>query len=380
MFFHFCFTELQDGLKATDLSELKSKVLTLKNDLRDLSPKFSSNELQTHNSHIESLLMDIDLKLKDSGARISSVGKNVIKKPLDSIGSSHSTNDSDDTVKEGKLFKLSENLSNRRTKLQTDLENGANVQEIKNKAISLKNDLHKHAPDLSAYEIELHNTHVDKLLKDTDSKLKLSKTNQKVFEFAKKPVVRLQSIVKHADGIKNPTIDGKADYINQDLVLLDQNKVFNHLEKCTISSSDYNELAKSGSLMIQYMTDSVVSLNSLPFKNGSIFISDLLNCIILLHLPSEDRVQLRLHNLVHCKLMILCDDYVSSKQTVVIENFEKCIFHESCESNITIKSFNNVTQKLGENDETSEEDQGYEFGEFDTCIGNIQALKRIYIP
>ncbi|SMN21550.1 similar to Saccharomyces cerevisiae YPL241C CIN2 GTPase-activating protein (GAP) for Cin4p [Maudiozyma saulgeensis] len=263
-----------------------------------------------------------------------------------------------------------------------NLQSGTNIAGIKTKVTSLREDLQKHAPDLSPYEVELHNKHIDKLVKDVDEKLKLSGTKDKVFEFAKTPISKLgpRGSSRKGTGLENPIIDGRATFMDLDFVLLDSNKTYKSLERCTLSSTDYNDKSKAGSLTIQCIEKSVVSLQSLPFKNGSIFVSDASNCILILHMPKDDKVQVRLHNLYKCKMLILCDDYLSSKQTVVVENCKECTFHQSSETHLTIENFNNVTKSKNlENSEPFKDPNDYKFDEFDTYLGNIQSLKQHYV-
>ncbi|CAB4255379.1 similar to Saccharomyces cerevisiae YPL241C CIN2 GTPase-activating protein (GAP) for Cin4p [Maudiozyma barnettii] len=374
--------KLSNGFDEIDLLKLKDKVRGLKDDMHKVSTNFSDRDWKIHNGHIDSILQDIDstLKLKEVGIKAANVAKQPLTK-ISSIRSNHSADGETATIGEH-FSKFGDDLTTRRKKLQQDLEDGTNISVLRTKVAGLREDLHKHAPDLSPYEVELHNKHIDKLVKDVDDKLKLSGTKDKVFQFAKTPISRLSSRGGSGkdNGFEHPIIDGKATFMDLDFVLLDSNKVYKSLERCTLSSTDYNDKPKAGSLTIQYIENSVISLQSLPFKNGSIFISDASNCVLVLHMPKDDKVQLRLHNLYKCKMLILCDDYLSSKQTVVIENCKECIFHQSSETHLTIENFNNVTKsKQVGNNEQSESTNDYKFDEFDTYLGNIQNLKQHYV-
>lgn len=379
--------ELEDGLKFAELSTLKEKVVGLKDDMTKISPNLSAHDLKLHNDHIDNLLADIDSKIKLREVGVKAVG--IAKQPITrirSMSSGHASVDgelaSENEEGEGHLSQFGEKLRNRRKQIQQDLASGANIGDIKGKVTGLREDLRKHAPDLSPYERDLHNKHIDKLMHDVDSKLKLSDTREKVFEFGKAPISKLRSRSSSnaAVSFENPIVDGQATFLNQDLVLLDPTKVFKGLQNCTISSSDYNDPPKSGSLTVQFIKDSVITLRGLPFKNGSVFISDASNCVIILHLPASDKVQVRLHNLYNCKLSVFCEDCLLAKQTVVIENCKDCVFHQTCESHLIIQNFDTATKKKNAVPETEQTDMNdYKFGEFDTYLGNVQELKQHYV-
>lgn len=352
--------------------------------MHNVSTSFSDRDWKIHNNHIDNLLQEIDskLKLKETGAKAIGIAQQPIKK-VASIGSNRSVDEEGQSTSVGEKFsKFGDDLTQRRKSIQKDLENGTNIGGLRTKVAALREDLHKHAPDLSPYEAEFHNKHIDKLMSDVDDKLKLTDTRQKVFEFAKKPISRLNSrgSSRKETDMERPIIDGKATFMDLDLVLLDSNKVFKSLGRCTLSSTDYNDKPKTGSLTIQYVENSVVSLQSLPFKNGSLFVSDASNCVFIFHMPRDDKVQVRLHNLYKCKILILSDDYLSSKQTVVIENCKECIFHETCQPHVTIENFNSATKMTPAADkDTTQYENNVKFDEFDTYLGNIQALKSHYV-
>lgn len=352
--------------------------------MHNVSSNFSDRDWKIHNNHIDNLLQEIDskLKLKETGAKAVSIAQQPIKK-IASIGSNRSVEEEGQSTSVGERFsKFGEDLTERRKSIQRDLENGANISGLKTKVATLREDLHKHTPDLTPYEADFHNKHIDKLMNDVDDKLKLKDTREKVFEFAKKPISRLNSrgSSRKEIGMGRPIIDGKATFMDLDLVLLDSNRVFKSLERCTLSSTDYNDKPKTGSLTIQYIENSVISLQALPFKNGSLFVSDASNCVFIFHMPKDDKVQVRLHNLYKCKILVMSDDYLSSKQTVVIENCKECIFHETCQPHVTIENFNSTTKKIQAADmETVQDEHDVKFDEFDTYLGNIQALKSHYV-
>lgn len=376
-------SKLEDGLKFAELSSLKEKVIGLKEDMHKITPNLSAHDLKLHNDHIDNLLADINSKLQLKEVGVKAVG--IAKQPITRIRSMSSGSGSidggldSDNQGESHLSEFGEKLRNRRKQIQEDLANGANIGDIKGKVSGLREDLRKHAPDLSPYEHDLHNKHIDKLMHDVDSKLKLSDTREKVFEFGKAPISKLRSRSSSnaAASFENPIVDGQATFLNQDLVLLDPTKVYKGLQNCTISSSDYNDPPKSGSLTVQFIKDSVVSLRGLPFKNGSVFISDASNCVIILHLPNSDKVQVRLHNLYNCKISVFSEDYLVANQTVVIENCKGCIFHQTCESHITIQNFDTATKKNVQDGDASAND--YKFDEFNTYLGNVQELKKHYV-
>lgn len=114
------------------------------------------------------------------------------------------------------------------------------------------------------------------------------------------------------------------------------------LHRCVVTTPETtpHPTIKNGSISIGFCDDSVFVV-TVPFDNGSIFVTDCKRCVLLFKIPLGDAVQIRLHNLEECKIQI--DDNgledTTKTQTIVIEECAKCSFHAKNPELFSIRNF-----------------------------------------
>lgn len=292
------------------------------------------------------------------------------------------------------------------TELEEELQISDNYASLKGKLLNLKTDLQDLAPDLTSHDLEIHSKRVDRLLKQLDDKKSLAlNAGDKVLQFTKPPNIKVNldqiktrlSVDKGTTGSLLPFSIGKAGngstVSNEDLLISeDSNGVFENLSQCTVVTSPdlgnapKSDTRKSGALTFKNLDKCVVLLATLPFKSGSLFFTDISDSVIVICIPRNYEMQIRLHNLTNCSISIQYANYSVDKQTVVVENLSRCIFHTSSMSQISIQNFNDVLGSETSTDTQNpapgspqDSDFQFKFGYFDTYMNDVRALREHYI-
>lgn len=258
--------------------------------------------------------------------------------------------------------------------LQSEIETNDNLAEF----IIKVNELHKYlidiSPGLSSHEKEKYGIDITNLVQQIADKERLKEqVKPKIFQFKGKE--------RTSDDTRTPA--GDVPVIEEemlhneittgaDIVLREPNCSFLDLSRCKVSSGpNPAPPTKAGSLTFHRIADTVINLQELPFQTGSIFISECQDSVVVFNVPTDGHLQVRLHNLRNCKLLISSQH----PQTVIMEGCEKCCFHSSTQPNIVIRDFSNINL---ENDNTSTA-TSCQFLDFDLLNLDTAAIRERYI-
>ncbi|QLQ81374.1 hypothetical protein HG537_0F01350 [Torulaspora globosa] len=144
---------------------------------------------------------------------------------------------------------------------------------------------------------------------------------------------------------------------------------YENLNKCILITEMDTVPSQSGSLILRNIKNSTVKLEPPPFSSGSILITDCDELLIICSTPPNNAVQVRLHNLSNCKLLIQPIDS-TTKQVIVLENCSDCIFHKSTEHLLNLQNFSVLA--LRGKDDSVEETNAYRFEPFDVAMSAHQ--------
>lgn len=255
------------------------------------------------------------------------------------------------------------------SRLEDDKKDSNDITKIRDEIIKLKQDINQVSNGLTSYDLEHYTEDIRSLLKIVQKQMLVftdhSKRNdRKIFHLKRKP--RFGNVLndkKTSSGFTTlNSITTKT--VNEKVVISDNVTILQNLENCQISvnSKKYdNSKDLPGAITLSQVNKSRIVLTDLPFTQGNIFIADCIDSIIIVQVPPKDTIQLRLHNLVDCKIKIFWKEPIISeidKQTVIVENIKNCLFDLRSKSFVNIQNFSNINQSL-------EEDTDYQFGEFD---------------
>lgn len=238
------------------------------------------------------------------------------------------------------------------------------------------------ANDIPLYDAERYASAIDSLLKGLNSRTAQDTySSKKQFSFKNKTSLR-----KPLQNFKNISIDStvksieKAEcdiqsIVDQELILDHHTLTYGHLKNCTLSSPPVlDNISPTGSLTLEDIKESVINITQLPYQTGSLFINDCINSVVIIRVPIDNHVQLRIHSLINCKIYIQSSTLLkcTSKQNVVIEKCRDCVFHTESKGYIIIQNFSN----LGFN---SNKTESYSFQPFDIFDNDTAQLKANYI-
>lgn len=203
--------------------------------------------------------------------------------------------------------------------------------------------------NLSHFDQELYSSKIDLLLKKITTRelgdsskdirrLRWKSRSQRIDKTAK-----LTSQSEHVDvGARDDyhetkTTDSQNKTIEYDVSI----QKYQSLDNCKLISSYQQVVAEFSTLLVENVKKSVLYLNILPFKQGSLLIEKCEDSKIIIVTPQGSNIQLRLHELVNCRLYIKkqAEDEI---QDVIIENCTNCIFHSSVKDLIKIHNFNHL--------------------------------------
>lgn len=206
----------------------------------------------------------------------------------------------------------------------------------------MKRNLNSIAQDLPPYDLERHSSDIDQLLKTIDEKLSTANRKAKRFQFKRKPRSKATGGTDVHYEQDQSTLD-IPETCGKTLNIMNNTASFKNINNCKIRSQiELQNIATSGTLAFQNIKSSIINIKDLPFKGGSIFLTDCKNTNIYLNLPANDKVQIRLHNMQDCRIAIDCPKSTDTKQTVVIENCLNCIFLKESQDYVHIQNFSNL--------------------------------------
>lgn len=241
------------------------------------------------------------------------------------------------------------------------------ITQLRDEIIQLKQDINQVSNELSRYDLERYSEQIKSLLIIVQKRIlsyndPSNSGNRKNMHLKRKP--GFSNVINNRKSLSMTILNSiTAKTVNKKIVLSDNVSILQNLENCQIcSSSQKCNVSKhiSGSITMSQVNESHIILLNLPFTKGNIFITDCINSIIIIQVPSKGKVQLRLHNLLDCKIKISLKEPITSeidKQTVVIENIKNCLFDLASKSILTIENFSNINQ-------INEKPKDYFFAEF----------------
>lgn len=240
---------------------------------------------------------------------------------------------------------MSQEFAKRKAELQKELEDGQGTYLLQKHAHDLQHFLNQISSELAPHDLQKLSGDTEELLKSINDKISNRVEN---FQFKGKPKFRKRPAAAPL------VVDEEAipPVVEQDIILKQPTASYENLHRCFIAN--YRFMAQTGSLALRRLFFCTVTLNESPFDEGSILMTDCRACSIQLH--TGRRIQIRLHNLQDCKLLIKTPEGL--KQTIVMENCQNTIFHKSCEAWITVQEFDNLQL-------TEEKSTKYKFEAFD---------------
>lgn len=153
---------------------------------------------------------------------------------------------------------------------------------------------------------------------------------------------------------QNPSIKSiQGEMIKFDIA----SKTYSNLLDCHLVS-EYTEVClESSTLLFQNIQNSKIVIPLIPFKRGSVLMDYCKDSTIVLICPKYSNIQVRLHAMSNCQLYI-CKNSKDQRQHLIIEDCERCVFHESTRNLIEINDFTNLN--LG----TEIQNESYTFSDF----------------
>ncbi|QLL31022.1 hypothetical protein HG536_0A08370 [Torulaspora globosa] len=239
--------------------------------------------------------------------------------------------------------------------LQDAIEKGGDYDQLKKTCNELFKRLHGIASQLPPYDRERFHSKVDSLL-DTISARESSKdATRNSFRFQKKPSVKNKKATMNAADMPFHTkIETMATRVGELITIKSSTASYENLNKCTLISEVDAAGHQSGSLILRNINNSTVKLEPAPFSSGSILITDCENLLITCSTPPKNAIQMRLHNLSNCKLLIRPLDS-ATKQVIVLENCFDCIFHKTTEHLLNLQNFSALALR-GKDDNVEDTD------------------------
>ncbi|CCF58708.1 hypothetical protein KAFR_0F01120 [Kazachstania africana CBS 2517] len=264
---------------------------------------------------------------------------------------------------------VSTDFNKRKKELQYKLDAATtNYEELREEVIQLKRYFNEVSADMTPYDMKHSHSEIEKLLKDVNAKLSTQHTVKRKFKFnfsSKGKNTKFEALSPPVPVASTPKI------VDQDLLITNPIQTFENLSNCTVTRGKEIASSQNGQLAFKGLHKSVVVVSPLPFVNGSVFITDCTESVIIINLPPASTIQIRLHNLGNCKLSIVKQEDMEP-QTVVVENLTKCTFDEVSRNKLTIRNFS----QLGSGQVESE---AYRFATIETFGGNTQQLRHQYI-
>lgn len=257
-------------------------------------------------------------------------------------------------------------------------------KKLKSEIIALSNDLTSISGNLPSYGIKMYTATIDNLLKRVNSEELQSQVSQmpvKSFKFKQKP--RLLNKMNALDQVRieDNLKDDSPIIMNKEFTLERGKSFFQNLKHCTISDGLVHENSgkgtslASGTLHVRKIDSCLINVSRLPFSQGSIFLEDCKNSIIIMKLnyqadfSASNNIQVRLTKLVNCSLCILKEG--EDRQVIVMEQCSNCTFHECTRKHIHIQDFSDLN--LG----AAHVSSNYQFNSFELFDFDTSALKTL---
>ncbi|CCD25450.1 GTPase-activating protein CIN2 NDAI_0F01310 [Naumovozyma dairenensis CBS 421] len=273
-------------------------------------------------------------------------------------------------------------------KLQEILEDedkNLDYNDIYLNAIELNKIFNEISNDLPTYDMERYSSQLQSLLKVINSKNisnNTSSSNSRRFKFKK-----TSSLRKKTAKVEEKTNNGELTSVDLNTsgksihLSVERTQAYKNLVNCIVVSGSNiipEDENVNGSLSFHNIDNTLINLQSIPFNNGSFFISNCKNSVILLATRTNNTIQVRLHELNNCKIYI--QSAISGRegenkdQNVILENCSGIIFHERSKPYLEIQDFTNLNLN---GSYTSNE--CYRFDDFDFFCNDSQSLTKKYI-
>lgn len=257
------------------------------------------------------------------------------------------------------------------TDIQKRIVDEPNSLSLKTDLDEIKIKLNNSTEEIPNYDIQRFNDTITSLLKDIDNKCKQdSDKKPKRFTFKKKlqttSTVTIPTEISKSD---LPT-NNLPEYVTKSKIYLNKETFdVSLLDNCTISLPSTFKTYINGAIRMTNIKNCVVKFDKPVFQTGSIHLTDCTDSVILIKLATNDQTQIRLHNMIRCKLLFSS----LTKQTIILEGCQDCIFHLGSKENLHIQDFSNLALAQ-ENVPTN-----YIFKQFDTAKWDLDKLKSMYL-
>lgn len=197
---------------------------------------------------------------------------------------------------------------------------------------------------LNKFEIESTRAQLEQLEKELTRKLSVLQPRRK-FKFSKRPQRDTASDMRVPVAISKVEM-ARTDLEKKNCIINEPVTEINNIRDSIIEPVPHasGKVSKSGSINLNNMENNLVKLDNLPFQIGNIVINNCQKCIFAINLPSKNKIQIRLHNIIESKFVFHIAEQSSTsdgnKQVIVIENLQNCIFDSKSAPSLQIHSFN----------------------------------------
>lgn len=223
--------------------------------------------------------------------------------------------------------------------LQDRIDQNEDCTSLKTDCNELFLKLTDSSPSLSPYDRKKYQTRVDSLLKLINTKESLTAKKSKLFQFQRKPRSTKKTPITDKTAL-NPQQETQITR-DEHFVITKPAAVYQDLYRCQLTAKTEENTGVTGSLTLQNVNETIVKCQPLTFDSGSLFINNCEGSTIICDVPPHNAVQIRLHNLLNCRLLIRPTD-ATSRQVVVLENCSDCTFHKEAEQRLEIQNFTNL--------------------------------------
>lgn len=246
--------------------------------------------------------------------------------------------------------------------IKDDVQERERLQRFREEIIDLKRQIDDASQELSSYDLEHYTKNIRALLKTVTSQIQQidkSSDPKRKFQFQRKPRRFANTSISQDLDVTSSTVQIE----NKDIEIIQNISILQNLKICKVYTTKQEKNAVSGSIALSHVDDSFIKLDNIPFDTGNVFITDCSNCIIIIKVPAEDKIQLRLHNLFRCKIHIGPVDGTPShlQQMVIIEGLQECTFDINSEPQILIRNFSQLN-------DNSKDSNAYIFANIDIGI------------
>ncbi|SCU81031.1 LAME_0B05402g1_1 [Lachancea meyersii CBS 8951] len=256
--------------------------------------------------------------------------------------------------------------TNTTAEIEQKSRQGRDTLDLKREVIALSTALASVADTIPAYDLEKHNTRLMKLLKQITID---APSTTKKFRFKNKPK---SSQSKNDDAVQNVAGEDSKSMNSPECVgkslRYERGGVYENLQdsSLTFDATLQNDPASdnsSSAIHLRSLKRSVINFKGTPFQHGSFYIENAQDCFIILRLPLQSQIQVRLNGLQNCKIYITRVGL--EPQSVVLERCSELRFHSEMRDTTNIQDFSSIG-KVFPNEKTWFPYESFDLCDFDT--------------